>query len=149
MRCSQSLPFSKLNKPNFLNFSSLERCASPLIFVDLLQPALHPSCTAVSRPGCSNPDGVLQGQSRGEHSPLLPCWSPLTNWDTAGLPGCKSTLEACIQLFAHRNSQAPLCRVNQYDLLPICTHILDCPQPKYNTLYLALLSFIRFSFPTF
>jgi len=55
VRSPQSCLFSKLNKPNFLSFSSQERCSSPLItftaFLWTAPTASRPSYTECSRPG--------------------------------------------------------------------------------------------------
>ena len=81
MRCSWSLPFTRLNKPSSLNLSSEERSSIPLTSLwPSCGPSLTPLCHSYAggpRPGCST--GSSRGQS--SHSVATPLLiQPRTHW---------------------------------------------------------------------
>ena len=73
LKVSQSILFCRLNNPNSLSLSSLERCSIPLIiFVALLWTRSNRSmsCIVGCRAGCSTPGGISQKQTKwGESLP--------------------------------------------------------------------------------
>jgi len=78
IRSSQSLLFSRLNRPNSLSLSSQQSCSSPqIIFAASSGPAPTAPClshTEGSRARCRTPGKVSLEQSRGTESPPLTCW---------------------------------------------------------------------------
>jgi len=118
MKSPQSLLFSNLNKPNSLN----------LFVGEMLQPSnhLHPSYgpapTALNPSwidllGVADLGTVLQmephkGRAETYNHLPRPAYLPFYDaaQDTVGLPGCRSTLLAHVQLFVHQNLQVFLIR---------------------------------------
>jgi len=103
--------------------------------------ASHPCYAGGPRPVPSTPC-----KSRREQSPCLSCW-PHLFWYSLGY--CWSsrmqehTAGSCLAFCPPEPSSPSLQGCSQWVLLPLCTHIWDCPVP--STLPLALLNPIIFS----
>jgi len=65
--------------------------------------------------------------------------------DTVGLPGCKSILLAHVQFFVHQATMSLSTKLLPTNSSSNLYSHLELPQPKHNTLILALLIFITLS----
>ena len=101
----------------------------PLLIGEVLQPSDHLSDPPLDPLqelhvlpvlGCSTPDGASQDLSRvGNHLPL-PTGHPFYNaaQSTVGLPGCKQTLLAHVQLLVYKDPQVLLRRAALKEIFP-------------------------------
>ena len=65
--------------------------------------------------------------------------------DNVGLPSCKHTLLAHIELFVHKNPEVLLCRAVLNNFSTSLYTYLGLPQLKWKTLHFVLLNLIQFT----
>ena len=156
MRSPQRLLFSEMNKPKSPNLPSQEKFSNPLIiFVSssgLTPTAPHPSCAGGPRPGRSTPNGASLRQSRGGQSPPSPspCCPPSVDSAqlTAGLLDWLTpsfSFSRILESFSTGRKTFSTFSVTS----PSLYSYLGLPQPRGNTLHLALLTLTRFSSANF
>jgi len=94
-----------------------------------------PCCVGSPRTGCGTPGGVSQQQSRGQNHLPHPAGHASLDaaQDMVGPLGFKHTLPAHAESSINRHHHSP----------PMPYLCLGLPLPRYKTLYLALLNFMR------
>ena len=104
--------------------------------------APHFSCP--EGPRHSTADGTSRVQSRGGQSLPAGCPSFDATQDAVGLPGCKCLLLASVKLFAHHTPKSSLGLLSMSSSASLYAYV-GLSLLKCNTLQLALLNLIRFT----